>query len=194
VSPSDEPGDEPGTDESTSSEPSGGRRLVLLISVAAVAVLAVIGVVVYQLTSGDDAADEAAGEVPVITGSAVPTSTIPAPPPAGSTPPPLTTSSSATSAAPPPEGADAGAAQSVAEQAAAAISGADVATLNQLSCDPTTAGGEETFPADAKAEVVGEPKIDGDTATIDVQLTLEGAEPTVVPMPLTWQDNRWCIP
>jgi hypothetical protein len=91
-------------------------------------------------------------------------------------------------------GEDASAAQSVAEQAANAISSADAETLVQLSCDPSQVGSEESIDTDTKVEVVGEPQITGDTATVDVEVTVPGAEPAVVPMPLTKKDGRWCIP
>jgi hypothetical protein len=82
----------------------------------------------------------------------------------------------------------------VAEQAATAITNADVKTLAQLSCDPASAGEEDTFPTDATVEVIGEPQVDGETATITVRVTIKGVDPTEIPMPLTKQDGRWCIP
>ncbi len=162
------------------------RRRVALISVAAVVVLAVVGVVVYLLTSGDDDPGTAdrGRDVPTITDSPVPSTKTPTSTPASAAPP-----ATATGAV---EGADA--AESVAQQAASAISSADITALTALSCDPSSVGTEETFPSDAKAEVVGEPQITGDTATVDIKLTLAGAEPTTVPMPLTLKDGRWCVP
>lgn len=175
-----------------------GRRKIVWVSAASVVVLAVVGLVVYLLTSGDDSGDDTAGPgVPTIEGSAPPAGTIPSSPPAGSTQPlsPRASASSPSEAPPPPpQGEDAVAAESVAEQAASAISSADVTTLAELSCDPSSVGTEETFPANARAEVIGEPQIDGDTATVDIRLTIEGAEPTTVPIPLTRLDGRWCIP
>lgn len=196
MSRSDEPdADAPEPDEApaqpASAGPAASRPTALLISIAAVVVLAVVGVVVFLMTGDGSDEDKAARPVPTIEDSDPPTGTIPSPPADGSTPPPLST---ATSAAPPPPAGEAGEAQAVAEQVATAISDADMATLTQLSCDPSTAGDEDTFPADATAEVVGEPVIEGDTATIEVRLTIAGAEPTVVPMPLTKQGDRWCIP
>jgi hypothetical protein len=163
---------------------------VVLISVAAVVVLAVAGLVVYLLTSGDDSSGTAGDrrDVPTITGSPAPSGQETTNPPA-SAPPPGT----ATGAQEGPP-AQAGGAESVAQQAAAAISSADVSALTALACDPSSVGTEETFPADAKAEVVGEPKITGDTATVDLRLTIAGSEPTTVPMPLTKKDGRWCVP
>jgi hypothetical protein len=173
-------------------EPVAGRRSILLISAAAVVVLAVIGVAIYLLVSDDSSDETAARPVPTIqdsgaAGATTSTTTPPAGPTSSLTVPPSTGASTEIA------GGEAGDAQSVAEQAASAISSADTSTLSQLSCDPSTAGGEDTFPAGAKAEVVGEPKISGDTATIDVRLTFAGAEPAVVPMPLTRQNGRWCI-
>jgi hypothetical protein len=209
VSSSDEPRDDnpderpdpsDGTDEvaaaSTTPEPGAGtsRRKVLLVSTAAIVVLAVAGLVVYLLTSGDDKVDDTA--VPVMlgtTGTAPPNGTIPSAPPAESTPP-LAPPSSSAATAEENTTVDVGAAGDVAEQAASAISSADVTTLAELSCDPSTVGTDETFPDNATAEVVGEPQIDGDTATVDIKLTIEGAEPATVPIPLTKQDGRWCIP
>jgi hypothetical protein len=161
-----------------------------------VVVLVVAGIVTYLLTSGDDSAGQAEPrDVPTITGSPAPTGE--ATSPGASVAPPATATgvTGATSAPKAPEAPkDAQDAGSVAEQVATAISGADVSTLNELSCEPGSAGTEETFPADAKAEVVGEPKITGDTATVDLKLTIGQNEPATVPMPLTKKDGRWCIP
>ncbi len=166
-----------------------GRNKVVLVSVAAVVVLVVAGVLVYLLTGGDDTPDNASQDgrdVPAITGSPAPTT--PDETTGASVAPPAT----ATGATGTPEEADA--AGTVAEQAAAAISSADVNALNAMSCDPSNPATEDTFPADAKARVVGEPKITGDTATIDLELTIANSDPAVVPMPLTKKDGRWCIP
>jgi hypothetical protein len=171
---------------------TANRQRVLLFSAAAVVVLVVVGVVVYLLTR-DDSTNTAGPEVPTIEGSAPPTTQAQAPPASSTSALAPQSSASATAAA----GTDAGAAQSVAEEAAAAISEADVAALVQLSCDPAAAAegsNEDTFPTDATVEVVGEPQITGDTATVDVRVTLPGAEPATVPMPLTKQGERWCIP
>jgi hypothetical protein len=191
VSQSDEDlkGSEAESPETT--EKPAGRNKIVLVSVAAVVVLVVAGVVVYLLTRGDDAPDNAAEarDVPTITGSAAPTT--PGETTGASVAPPAT-ATGATGAPPAPEEADA--AETAAEQAAAAISSADVDTLNRMSCDPSNPATEETFPADAKAKVVGDPKITGDTATVDLELTIANGEPAVVPMPLTKKDGRWCIP
>lgn len=181
-------GSEPETTETTeptpTPAPTGGGRGILIVSVAAVVVLIVAGVVVYLLTSGDDSSDNAAQarDVPTITGSPAPTT-------------PADPTTSAASVAPPATvTGEVDAAESLAKEAAAAISTSDVDTLNKLSCDPASPATEDTFPADAKAKVVGDPKIEGDTATVDIELTIANSDPTIVPMPLTRQDGRWCIP
>ena len=189
MSPSDD--DAPAPDaELTEQEPTpaDGRNKVLIFSVAAVAVLVVAGIVVYLLTSGDS--EDQAGkprDVPTITGSAE--STTAGTTTTGASVAPPATATGVTGA--PEDVQDAG---SIAEEVATAISGADVSTLNKLSCEPGSAGTEESFPADAKAEVVGEPKVTGDTATVDLKLTIGENEPATVPMPLTKKDGRWCIP
>lgn len=168
-------------------EPTTGRRTVMLVSAAAVVVLVLAGVVIYALTSGDDSGGDAQGrDVPTITGSPAPTTPEPS---TGATVAPPATATGATGPAGEPA-----AAGSVAEEAAAAISSSDVDALNQMACDPSNPATEETFPADAKAKVVGEPQITGDTATVDLELTIGDSEPAVVPMPLTKKDGRWCIP
>jgi hypothetical protein len=181
--------DETGAREDTAA-PDAGRRKVLVVSVAAVVVLVVAGLVVYLLTSGDDPDDQAAKDrdVPTISDSPAPTTPGAT---SGATVAPPATATGATGATAP---ADVQSAETIAEQAASAISGADATTLAKLACDPSTAGTEDTFPADAKAEVVGEPKISGDTATVDLKLTIGNSEPTVVPMPLVKQGGRWCVP
>jgi hypothetical protein len=172
---------------------AGNRRKVLLISAAAVVALVVAGLVVFLVTR-DDSPETADGgpAVPTIEGSAPPGGESAQAPPDYEDPP--LTQPSTSSAQPPASGADAGEAQSVAEQAATAITDADMETLTQLSCDPGSVGDDDTFPPDAQVEVVGEPQIVGDTATIDIRVTIPGADPATVPMPLTKQDGRWCIP
>lgn len=176
--------------EGTPEEKQGGNRKAWLYAAAAVVVLVVAGVVVYLLTSGDDPDTAGGTGVPTITGSSEPPTTESLPP----APAPGASSASATATAAPPAAEDPVQARSVAEDAAAAISTNDVTTIAELACDPSSAEAGETYPADAKAEVVGEPKIEGDTATIDIRLTIGGSQPTVVPMPLAKQDGRWCIP
>lgn len=193
MSRSDEDVETPETSGAGATDEAGaGRNKVLITSVVAVVVLVVAGIVIYLLTSGDDQDNQAdqPRDVPTITGSPAPPATEKSTPGASVAPPATATGVTGAPEAP-RDTQDVG---SVADQVATAISGADVSTLNELSCDPGSAGTEETFPADAKAEVVGEPKITGDTATVDLKLTIGQNEPATVPMPLTKKDGRWCIP
>jgi hypothetical protein len=156
-------------------------------TIAAVVVLVVVGVVVYLLTSGDDEAAPAADKDRQTSQPQSPTQSEPTVP----------SETGIAPGEPPPNGGDAAAAAeiaNVATQAATAISNADIALINQLSCDPSANGTEDQFPPDAKAEVVGEPQVTGDTATVQLKLTIGASEPTTVPMPLTKQDGRWCVP
>jgi hypothetical protein len=167
-----------------------GNRKVLLFAAAAVVVLVVAGVLVYLLTKDDSSATAGSPDVPTIQNSDSPSSVGPARPPGGVTATITAPTSSAGAAA----GGEAGAAQDVAEQAAQAITAADLKTLGELSCDPSAVNPEDdTFPADAKVEVVGNPQVNGDTATVDVKVMIADAPPATVPMPLVKQDGRWCI-
>jgi hypothetical protein len=176
------PDDTPVTDEESS---SSGRK-VLLLSLAAVVAMAVAGVVVYLLTRNDSPGTTAGPSVPTIEGPPAPGGSAPG----GSTPQDTPQESASLASA----AGDADDVQSVAEQAAKALSSADADTLIQLSCDPSTVTDEDTLPENAKVEVVGEPEVSGDTATVNVRVTVPGVEPAEVPMPLVKQDGRWCIP
>jgi len=179
--------DEP-TEETQSTESTGRRGTIIVVAVV-VALLAAVGVVVYLMTSGDDE-DLADPDPPTITGSAEPTSPLPpAPSEEPSTPAP------APSKAPPPPGnKSVAAARTVAEQAAAAIEGRDVRAMERLACDPNAVGTVEDFPPDASARLVANPEITGDKATAQVELTIEGSEPTIVPLPLENRGGTWCVP
>jgi len=180
------------TTEEPAVEAPASRRKVWLFSIAAVVVLVVAGLVAFALTRGDSTKDASGPGVPTIQDSNAPSTRAPVSPPAVGTTATITAPSSTATAAPP--AADAGNVESVAEQAATAITNADVKTLAQLSCDPSSAGEEDTFPTDATVEVIGEPQVNGETATITVRVTIKGVDPTEIPMPLTKQDGRWCIP
>lgn len=161
-----------------------GNRGILILSAVGV-VLLVAGVVVYLLT-GDDSTDTASPDVPTIENSIAPSGVVPAQPSGGTTAT-ITAPSSASRAA-------AGDAQKVAEQVAQAITASDLGTLGQLSCDPSSIGSDDTFPADAKVEVVGDPTVNGDNATVKVKVSIPNAPAAEVPMPLIKKDGRWCIP
>jgi hypothetical protein len=207
VSPSDEPGPEESDDAPVSAaqapdstaepapdEPAagGGNRKILLISAAVVVVLVVAGVVIYLVTRGDSVDTASGPDVPSIENPNEPSSVGPARPPGEATGTITAPPSSPSAAAP---AGDAGAAQDVAKQPAQAITDSDLKTLGELSCDPGTVNpDDDTFPADAKVEVVGDPEVNGDTATVKVKVMIAEAPPATVPMPLVKQDGRWCIP
>ena len=186
--------EETSVEETPEPEPAsagGGNRKVLLIAAAAVVVLVVAGVVVYLLTRDDSTTTASDPDVPTIENPNSPSSAGPARPPGGVTATITAPSSSPSAAAP---AGEAGAAQDVAEQAAKAITDSDLKTLGELSCDPgAVSEDDDTFPADAKVEVVGNPQVNGDTATVDVKVMIADAPPATVPMPLVKQDGRWCI-
>jgi len=174
-------GEEPSDDGTP--EPAAGRWRILFITVATAAVAVAVGIGIYLLTSGDDSSDPVADEDRQTSEPLSPTSS-----------PTTSESSAAPEETQAPSGDDVAAAQDVAAQAATAITNADIAAMTQLSCDPSTVGTEEQFPPDATAEVAGEPQISGDTATVELTLTIGDSEPTTVPMPLTKKDGRWCVP
>ncbi|MPZ79350.1 MAG: hypothetical protein GEV28_02725 [Actinophytocola sp.] len=177
--------EDPGTNQDPPEKPASRRGAVVAI-VAAVVVLAVVGLVVYLLVKpGDD--DNADPNLPTITGSAPPSSEAPTPEPGGEQPGPLTTP-------PPPADENVAAARTVAEEAAAAIESRDVSAMEELACDPSAVGTVEEFPPEATARLVENPQITGDKATAQVELTIAGSEPTVVPLPLEKRGGKWCVP
>lgn len=181
------PSDEPLPEESGGAEESG-RRKPLIFGAAVVVVLVVAGVVVYLLTRDDSTPTAGGPDVPSIANPTGSSSVGPARPPGGVTAT-ITAPSSTPSAA-----AGGGDAREVAEEAAEAITTSDLKTLGELSCDPGAVNPDEnTFPADAKVEVVGDPQINGDTATVNVKVMIADAPPATVPMPLIKQDGHWCI-
>ncbi|MGH3881044.1 MAG: hypothetical protein ACRDSK_28810, partial [Actinophytocola sp.] len=86
------------------------------------------------------------------------------------------------------------AARTAAEQAATAISARDVDAMRKLSCDPSTVGSVEEFPPDATARLAEPPQITGDKATAQIELSIDGSEPTVVPLPMEKRGGKWCVP
>ena len=168
-----------------------GRRTTILIVAAAVLVLAAIGVGIYLVAnSGDDAVADDPSQ-PTITGSTQPEPPSSAPPTEPSPPP----STPATSAAPPPApNKNVAAARTAAEQAASAISKRDVNAMRELSCDPSTVGSVEEFPPEATARLAEPPQITGDKATAQIELSIDGSEPTVVPLPMEKRGGKWCVP
>jgi type IV secretory pathway VirB10-like protein len=182
-----EPEKEPETPD-TPAEPEGGRRTMVLIVAAAVVVLIAIGVGIYLVaTSGEDdvAADPG---TPTITDSPEPEAPASTPPP--SEPP----ASPAPTKTPPPPDKNVAAARTAAEQAADAINERDVDAMQQLSCDPAAGGSVEEFPPEATARLTENPQISGDKATAQIELSISGSEPTIVPLPMEKRNGRWCVP
>lgn len=175
---------------------TAGRNRNVLIVVASVVVLAaVIGLVVYLVTKPDPGNEEADGpDVPTISGQAPPTSaSAPAPPSGG-----VATGAASTGVSGPPPARDdeVAAARTVVEDAISAINTQDVGAMAKLACDPGSVGQPEDVQAGVTAELTGNPRVEGDKATAQVRLTIEGAgEPTVVPLPLEKRaDGSWCVP
>lgn len=163
-------------------------RTTIMIVAAAVVVLLAIGVGIYLVAmSGEEdvAADPApptiTGVSPTLPPSSAPLSSRPA-----SSPP----------AAKPPKPADknVAAARSAAEQAATAINERDLDAMKQLSCDPSTVGSVDAFPPQATARLAENPQITGDKATAQIELSISGSEPTVVPLPMEKRGGKWCVP
>jgi type IV secretory pathway VirB10-like protein len=188
----DLPEQETGNDADDRDDARFGRRTTLLIVAAAVVVLAAIGVGIYLIAaSGDtDVADPAP---PTITESSQPE-----PPPSSEEVSGLPTPSSAegtVSKAPKPSGnRNVVAARSTAEQAAQAINARDIDAMKQLSCDPSTVGSVEAFPPEATARLVENPQIEGNKATAQIELSIAGSEPTLVPLPMERHNGKWCVP
>jgi type IV secretory pathway VirB10-like protein len=175
----------PGTEQDRS-----GKRTTMMIVAAAVVVLVAIGVGIYLVaTSGED--DVAADPPPPkITGVS------PTPPPSSAPLPSRPASSPPAATKPPAKPADknVAAARSAAEQAATAINERDIDAMKQLSCDPSTVGSAEAFPPEATARLAENPQITGDKATAQIELSISGSEPTVVPLPMEKRNGKWCVP
>ncbi|MGH3758878.1 hypothetical protein [Actinophytocola sp.] len=166
-----------------------GRRTSLMIVAAAVVVLAAIGVGIYLVAASGD--EDVAGNPsqPTITGTPPPDTPSSTPPPSE---PPASRPTSA-AAPPPPANENVAAARETAEQATTAINTRDVDTMRKLSCDPSTVGSVDSFPPRATARLAENPQITGDKATAQIELSIAGSEPTVVPVPMERRDGRWCV-
>lgn len=188
--PESRPAEDPqeNADEKTGEKADGGsgQRSRILIMVAAVVVLAVLAVGIYLMTSvGEDDTANDPGQ-PTITDAAPPEKPADEP---GSEPP-------ASSPATPKKPTDPNVAEArgAAEQAATAINERDVDAMKKLSCDPSTVGSVDSFPPEATARLADNPKITGDKATAQLELSIQGSEPTVVPLPMEKRDGKWCVP
>jgi type IV secretory pathway VirB10-like protein len=173
------------------SEPESRRNRLVLITIGAVVVLAVVGVVVYLLTQPDS--DEASNpDVPTISDEAPPPS--PQSPPSVSDPPAGNATGEVT-APPPPDDDQQAAARTVAEDAIDAINTQNVDAMSQLACDPDSVGQAEDLTPGVTARLRENPTINGDEATVQLELLIEGIEPTVVDLTLEKrQDGSWCVP
>jgi type IV secretory pathway VirB10-like protein len=188
-----EPEREPaGYPEEKAAEDRARRRTTILIVAAAVVVLAAIGLGIYLVaTAGDEnTADDP--DQPSITGSSQPEPPPVSPPP--SDPPAPSSPTAADSQPPPPANENVAAARTTAEQAASAINARDVDAMRKLSCDPSTIGSVDAFPPEATARLAENPQITGDKATAQLELSIQGSEPTLVPMPMEKRGGKWCVP
>jgi hypothetical protein len=181
--------EQPAAEDRTGKPERSGRRSTMLIIAAAVVVLAAIGVGIYLIaTSGDEGvADPAAPTITDPSQPEPPASTPPSEPAASSVPPTRKT---------PPPAADknVAAARVTAEQATTAINERDAAAMKQLSCDPGVDGSANVFPPEATARLAQNPEVTGNKATAQIELSISGSEPTVVPLPMEKRDGRWCVP
>jgi hypothetical protein len=186
------------TDGSPVTESTGepSRRLSALAIVIAVAVallvLAAVGAGIYFLTAGGDE-DPPAAANPAFTSTpaAVPPTSEPVvPDPSTFEPPPQPE--------PPPEPEpepaepEAGAVTAVAEQAVAAINADDPEAMRRVSCDPEAIGPADSTPPEARVELVSTPELTGDTATVELRVTI-GDQSAVTPLPLRKVDGTWCV-
>lgn len=185
-----EPEQDPGQ-EREPADGTGGRRTVL-ITVGSIVVLAVVGLVVYLLVR-PDGEDEAAPDVPTVSGEAPPETTSAQAPPSA---PVSSGGGEVTAPPPPPADEQVAAARTVVDDAISAINSQDVAAMALLACDPAAVGQPEDLQAGITAVLAENPEITGDKATAQVQLSIEGGgAPTVVPLPLEKRaDGTWCVP
>jgi hypothetical protein len=177
-------------DESAGETTGGdGRRTTIMIVVAALVVLAAVGLGVYLIVGSGDDGGTADPAPPEITGSTQPEAPSSSPPPEQSPPasPPAQTPV-------PPADKNVAAVRTAAEGAAEAINRRDVNAMKQLSCDPAAVGSVEEFPPEATARLTENPQITGDKATAQIELSISGSEPTVVPLPLERRGGKWCVP
>lgn len=94
---------------------------------------------------------------------------------------------------PPPESGAQEQIVQVAEQAVAAINTRDVALARSVSCSPQDAGNTDDLPPDARAELSGDPQLQGtDKATVPVRFTADG-QSEQEQLTLELRDGRWCV-
>jgi hypothetical protein len=158
-----------------------GTRAIAIVAAIALVVLAGVGVGIYLLTKGDDG--PAAAGAPPAGGD-----TTAAPPASTGSAPPSTPGSTGGQA----PAAEVGNAKVVAEKAIAAINSHNAEQMRLLSCDPEVAGPVDGSPPEARAELVSAPELSGDTATVEVKLTI-GDQSVTTPLPLRKVNGNWCV-
>ena len=156
-------------------------RTVVIVVVAAILVLFGAGAGVYFLTSDDESGPSTAAE-----SSGVPSAEATA-----------TLDTRFAEGPPEPEPSlaapeEVGSAKAVAAEAIQAINVRDPEAMKKVSCDPEGVDTVDTAPPDARAEIVSEPEVTGDTATVQLKLTI-GDQSTTIPLPLRKQNGTWCV-
>lgn len=158
-----------------------GARVIVVV--AAIVVLVTAGVV--AAASLRSSGSEGEPEVASPNGTALESEHAnPAPDPPNSGTNPVTGVDSAA--------VDTAAVVAVAERVVVAINTRDQAVMKALSCDPDTVGRADAAPPSAHAELVAQPELAGDTATVQVRLVVGDAS-TVTPVPLRKKDGGWCV-
>ncbi|HEV8555632.1 MAG TPA: hypothetical protein VGR06_04445 [Actinophytocola sp.] len=167
------------------SEPAGRKltpRIIVIVAVVAVLVLAGAGTGIYFLTKGGDDPAASSSPGPASTGST-------SGPASGPATQPSTGAQPGGSGGTP---ADTGQAKSVAEQAVKAFNSHDAAAMMKVSCDQTNNDPIENIPQGTSIELVSPPELTGDTATVELKLTI-GDTSSTIPLPLRKKDGTWCV-
>ncbi|HEU5474814.1 MAG TPA: hypothetical protein VFV67_29575 [Actinophytocola sp.] len=175
----------------TETEPAGpklDRRTVIVTAVIAALVLAAVVVGIVLLTGSDDPPPDTSN-VALPSATAAPSSQTPSSPAAEPAP---SAPEQPQPEPPPAQPAEVGAAKAVADQAVAALNAHDAEAMKRVSCDPASFVDTAGTPEGATIEVVGQPELTGDTATVEVKLTI-GDQTTTVPLPLRKQNDTWCV-
>jgi hypothetical protein len=177
--------------EDSSAENAGDRKRTLMLVAGAVVVLAVVGLVVFLLVRPAPEEESADPGVPSISGEAPDGSVARNAPPSA----PVSSATVRVSAPPPPPDPVQAEVRTVVDDAIEAINTQDVTAMARLACDPETTGQPEDLLPGVNAVLTENPQVNGNTATAQVQLSIEGTTPTVVPIPLQKRaDGTWCVP
>lgn len=87
---------------------------------------------------------------------------------------------------------DVTAVHAIAEDAATAINDRDEELARQISCESNEDPDFSKAPDDARAEVAGDPVIEGDSASVPFRLTANG-ETRDLQLPAKRQNGAWCL-